>query len=227
MGSSSKKPTKTASTKTPVKSETPRPTGLTRLAQHSAGTTALARLRDLSSSAVLVLFTPLMVPSGFNSRDQAVAKTSQVRSKKLDTDPFEMLGIALSKQHPRVRHVPYVPTVGFTQTHHVFAMKADALLVVAAQPDSLGKGSDGESSTSKDAYLALQADFITKVSEALEEAGRHENVPIIALRFGEDALPLETVNYKDIWAGEAYSKESVQQITQLLFGSKRRADEKD
>jgi hypothetical protein len=206
-----------ASPKRPIKRETPRT--ITRLAPPSAATTTLTRLRELSPSAVLVLFTPVMVPFGFSDHSQAMTKTSQVRAK-LETDPFEMLGLALSKQHSRIRHVPYIPTVGFTETHNVFTTRADALIVATCQPEHrMVKVNDTE--TPDEEHLAMQVAFATRTAESLAEAGRVDEVPMICLHWGDDAAPLEIQTYKDVFAGETYNAESVEQIVQLLFGGRK------
>ncbi|KXL41792.1 hypothetical protein M433DRAFT_131425 [Acidomyces richmondensis BFW] len=183
--------------------------------------TALTKLRELKPSALLVLFTPVMVPSGFFSGYEGMTKTSQVRNPKLDSDPFEALGLALSKRHRRVRHVPYVPAVGFTETHHVFAMQADAIIVVACQPEHIPTaGNDTKASVSNDAHLAMQSEFALKASDALQEAERHERVPMVAIHFGDDQFPLDVRAYKDVWAGETYNSDTIHQIVQLMFGGK-------
>ncbi|KAF2083886.1 hypothetical protein K490DRAFT_69368 [Saccharata proteae CBS 121410] len=46
-------------------------------------------------------------------------------------DPFEHLGRALAKHHSRVRHVPYVPSIGMTKTHLAFLHHAAAIVVVS------------------------------------------------------------------------------------------------
>lgn len=73
--------------------------------------TDLSTLRNLPSSANLVLFTPA-IPSTCN------------------IDPFEPLGKALSGYHRRVRHVPYIPSRGMTGTHETFCYHAASIIVV-------------------------------------------------------------------------------------------------
>lgn len=208
-----------ASPEMPIKRETSLMTA--RSSSSRPAQTALTKLRELTPSALLVLFTPVMVPSGFFDGYEAVTKTSQVHNPRLDSDPFEALGLALSKMHRRVRHVPYVPAVGFTETHRVFAMQADAIIVAACQPEHIPtKPNDKEATASNDAHLAMQSEFAFRASDALQEAGRHERVPMVAIHFGDDQFPLDVRAYKDVWAGDTYNSETVHQIVQLLFGGR-------
>jgi len=73
--------------------------------------TDISTLRTLPSSASIVLFTPA-IPSTCN------------------IDPFEPLGKALSVYHRRVRHVPYLPSRGMTETHETFCHHAAFIIIV-------------------------------------------------------------------------------------------------
>ncbi|TKA83058.1 hypothetical protein B0A55_00948 [Friedmanniomyces simplex] len=189
----------------------------------SASHRSLAKLRDLEPTAVLLLFTPVMVPSGYlNSQPQTSDADSPVDSKaptssasrpaRLTTDPFEMLGIALSKQHRRVRHVPYVPSVGFTETHDHFLEKAHAVLVVSCEPETTPGASPG---ADLESTLAKQAEFVGCVATELEESGRQ--VPMVNLSFGGDEWENQVPTYNRIWVGEKYDAESVVNVVKLVF----------
>jgi len=179
---------------------------------------SLARLGELPATSVLLLFTPVMVPSGFLKYEGIDAKPLEVakaRTEKIETDPFELLGKALSKHHRRIRHVPYVPSVGFTETHDAFTTQADGIIVVTCEPETAVDKKDG---FSMDAVLAKQAEFAENVASALEDAER--SVPMANFHFGDDQWRHDVTQYKNIWVGEEYSAESVTQIVQLLFGHK-------
>ncbi|KAI7235293.1 hypothetical protein KC330_g4328 [Hortaea werneckii] len=181
----------------------------------------IAQLRDLPASAILMLFTPVMI--------SYVPAPNTPPPSKLATDPFESLGKAFSKHHRRIRHVPYVPAVGFTDTHEAFLAQADAVILV-----SCGGGSEQqhppppiikvESRTKDDptSILAKQAQFAHDASLALAEMGGGDgcsrNVPMINFHFGDDQWPDQATEYLNVWAGERYSTESVKQIVELVFG---------
>ncbi|KAK0352018.1 hypothetical protein LTR91_021803 [Friedmanniomyces endolithicus] len=184
---------------------------------------SLAKLRDLDPTAILLLFTPVMVPAGYlKDQQRASDEDAQVDSKApvstasraalLTTDPFEMLGIALSKQHSRVRHVPYVPSVGFTDTHDHFLEKAHAVLVVSCEPTISAGASPG---TDLEFTLAKQAEFVGCVATELEESGRQ--VPMVNLSFGGDEWENQVPTYSRIWVGEKYDAESVVNVVKLVF----------
>lgn len=71
-------------------------------------------LSTLSSSDILLLLSPA-IPGP----DPAL-------------DPFEPFGRALSRFHPKVRHVPYVPAHGMRDIHREFLAEAGAVVVVVA-----------------------------------------------------------------------------------------------
>lgn len=70
----------------------------------------------LSGDDVLLLLTPVVVPSDSETEDA--------------TDPFEPLGQALSKRHQSVRHVPYTKSQGITGVHVAFIKRAKAVIFV-------------------------------------------------------------------------------------------------
>jgi len=74
---------------------------------------ALSAFHVLDDDQDVVLFTPAIR----SSSNQAM-------------DPFEPLGRGLSQHHVRVRHVPYIPKHGMTETHTDFLEHAGAAIVV-------------------------------------------------------------------------------------------------
>ncbi|KAI6820711.1 hypothetical protein KC340_g13111 [Hortaea werneckii] len=191
----------------------------------------IAQLRDLSASAILMLFTPVMVPPGFHLHvensptkpsEEVSPPTPNASSCKITTDPFEVLGKAFSEHHRRIRHVPYVPAVGFTETHEAFLAQADAVILVSCGPEKHSPPIKAESTTDDPAgILAKQAQFAHDASLALTEMagdGTDRKVPMINFHFGDDQWPDQVTEYLNVWAGERYSKESVAQIVELVFG---------
>lgn len=210
----------------------------------------IAQLRDLPASAILILFTPVMVPPGFHPHAaNSPAKPSEEiscvvptpnapppPSSKLATDPFESLGKAFAKHHHRIRHVPYVPAVGFTDTHEAFLAQADAVILVSCggseqhspPPPNIKVESTHHhhhhnvENPPTSTLLAKQAQFAHDVSLALAEMmgdGTDERtVPMINFHFGDDQWPQQATEYLNVWAGERYSAESVTRIVELVFG---------
>ncbi|KAK4550482.1 hypothetical protein LTR36_000061 [Oleoguttula mirabilis] len=177
----------------------------------------LAGLRNLSGTSVLLLLTPVMVPSGFFNYDKRVAKPSEVSKahlEKTDTDPFEHLGRALGKHHQRIRHVPYVPSVGFTETHEAFLAKADGIIIVTCEPEPKACQSG-----TPEAVLSKQADFAESVLTALDDEDRR--VPVAAFHFGDQQRKPDVPDIENVWVADKYTAEAVAQIAQLLKKSSK------
>ncbi|KAK3666640.1 hypothetical protein LTR22_002588 [Elasticomyces elasticus] len=175
----------------------------------SSSPRGLAKLRDLEDTAVLLLFTPVMMPAGFLEDDQKISdddNDSQIDAKA----PVKQTG---RKQHRRVRHVPYVPSVGFTPTHDQFLEKADAVIAVSCEPEMNGGASPG---VDLETTLAKQAAFIGNVASELEEAGRQ--VPMVNLSFGGDEWENQVPSYSRIWVGPRYNAEEVVNVVNLIYG---------
>ncbi|KAK5118642.1 hypothetical protein LTR85_008107 [Meristemomyces frigidus] len=178
----------------------------------------MAELRNLPASSVLLLLTPIMVPSGFSNydkRDTKPPEISKARIDKIDTDPFEHLGRALSKHYQRIRHVPYVPSVGFTETHEAFLMKADGIIIVTSEPEQK-LGASGAPST--EAVLSKQADFAESVLTALDDEDRR--VPVANFHFGDELSKPDVPEIENVWVADKYSARAVARIVQLLKTSK-------
>ncbi|KAK3072257.1 hypothetical protein LTR53_007156 [Teratosphaeriaceae sp. CCFEE 6253] len=192
-----------------------------------SSTRGLTQLRELPPTATLLLYTPVLLPSGHVSEPDSQpddeddcpvdAKPAPPGSSRpqptttTTTDPFEMLGRALSKHHRRVRHVPYVPRVGFTPTHAAFLAKAHAVIVVTCEPATCA---DMETT------LAKQAEFVGAVAAALEgdAEGRKASVPVVNFSFGGDEWENQVATYNHVWVGERYNGDSVMNIVKLVFG---------
>jgi hypothetical protein len=178
---------------------------------------SLAKFRSLEPTATLLLFTPVMLPTGYMNENELDCKPPKGHGKKPQTsspepaaaaDPFEMLGKVFSKRHRRIRHVPYVPSVGFTETHGVFLEQADALIVVSCEPDgNLDKG----------AILAKQRAFVKEAAAALSEID--SETPMVCVSFGSgDEYEWEEIMLNHVWAGEKYNEDSAGNAEMLVFG---------
>ncbi len=86
----------------------------------------------LKDSDLILLLTPGILPelSPLN-RDP----------EKPTSDPFEPLGKALARHHPRVSHVPYLPRNGITDTHVTHIRLAAAVVFVISGPPRHGQPS--------------------------------------------------------------------------------------
>ncbi|KAL9591642.1 MAG: hypothetical protein Q9179_007517 [Wetmoreana sp. 5 TL-2023] len=95
-------------------------------------------LIGLAPSSILLLLTP------------AVPR----RHPSSPTDPFEVLGRALTSSFPRVRHVPYTLSMGLTGVHHTFLQRAAAVILVLCNISS--------------AMLESQDELVKAVQDALQ-----------------------------------------------------------
>lgn len=100
-----------------------------------------------------------------NDHNRQIDRTNSANAAKHDIhfdrftyDPFEDLGRSLSVFHKRIRHVPYVTAVGFTQTHAKFISEAGGVIIVVCEPG--GEFSPGQS-------VEHQMDFATTVHKTI------------------------------------------------------------
>ncbi|KAJ8609005.1 hypothetical protein MRB53_039364 [Persea americana] len=144
---------------------------------------ALDSLRSLPKSAILLLLTPVMAMPD-NSRPH--------------TDPFESLGRNISKRHARVRHVPYVSRLGFTDTHLVFMRQAHAIIIVTAgSTDIAVQGM-------KNAGLHLST--TDSVYEIEEET---MSIPTALIQFGGQDIKASKVTRQEIILKATHASEEV------------------
>lgn len=94
--------------------------------------TSLSIFSTMHPEAHILLFTPVLVPSGMGKSNTQPGRHHN--DMQYQNDPFEVFGRELNKHHRGVRHVPYVPTVGFTEVHEAFLMQADAVITVVCEP---------------------------------------------------------------------------------------------
>lgn len=87
---------------------------------------------QLQDGDMILLLTPGIVPevSPLNRNPNEPTR-----------DPFEPLGRALARHHPRVHHVPYMPRNGITDTHLVHIALATVVIFVISGPPCYGQPS--------------------------------------------------------------------------------------
>lgn len=163
----------------------------------------MSNLHHLPKTSTVVLFTPVLTPAASISTKPSSKKQPDSSST---TDPFETLGRSLASHHPRIRHVPYVPKIGFTPTHSAFMNQADAVIVVLCEPQ-----------TSKREILNLQFGFAEQTLETGSE------LPPILIQCGdfelsgwEDVLDSFEISLKCA----TLSSEIAKSISRKLFGNK-------
>jgi len=159
-------------------------------------------LQSLPSTSLVLLLTPVITPA--NVDKSAIKSTS--------TDPFEVLGRDLSKKHRRLRHVPYVPTVGMTETHAAFIEQAAVVIVVMCEPD----GPDGGQSLEQQRSFA--DDVVIKQLEDLSDEDDDETkAPFVLIRFDSKANSWTNDDYKYVLHASALTATSSKEAAQLLF----------
>lgn len=105
-------------------------------------------LLNLPITAVLVLLTPTLL-------SQALPASP---ANALASDPFEPLGRALSRSHPRIRHVPYTISGGLTSTHMTFLNLASAVVLVLCNASTaFSEAQDELASAVRTAILQLES----------------------------------------------------------------------
>ncbi|CAK4032633.1 Hypothetical predicted protein [Lecanosticta acicola] len=165
----------------------------------------MASFRNLSSSGTIVLFTPVITPAGSG---KASNKTSE------SVDPFEILGRAFSRHHRRIRHVPYVPRVGFTETHDAFLSQADAVIVVICEPE-----------TAKHEALGHQVDFAEAAHGGLDGNyfERPASNPMILIQCGDPngSFWPDLSTFDSVLKCRAYDTEMAQQIARKIFNARK------
>lgn len=162
-----------------------------------SSTEALDNLRTLPSRAIILLLTPVMVlpeELAFSGRPQA--------------DPFEHLGRSLSKRHARIRHVPYISKIGFTNTHLAFMRQANAVIIVTI--GSTHAAVQGM----KDAGLHLSTtDSVYEIEE------ERMTVPTALIQFGGKPAKHNKETNQEVLIHAPYaSEEAFDTATCLLFG---------
>lgn len=170
------------------------------MARSSAAEKSLA---TLSSSGTIVLFTPVIA-----------AKATNKNSTSNNTDPFEILGRALSRYHKRIRHVPFHPKIGFTDTHDAFLSQADAVVVVICEPQQ-----------HKTESLGDQIEFAENANDALKESmgSRPLKHPVALIQCGnsEGSWWPDNSAFETVMKCRTNDVETAQQVARKLFDGRK------
>ncbi|EON61684.1 hypothetical protein W97_00900 [Coniosporium apollinis CBS 100218] len=162
----------------------------------------LEALRTLSVTDVLVLFTPVIPPPPGGSSQSSARDSGQDQAM----DPFEPLGRALSKYHRRIRHVPYVPAVGMTQTHMAFLQHAKAVVVVFCRG-----AMQAEDSVSEEGQL----DFAQTACDEASGGG----VPALVVMVAGDEADTECVDFcETVLCSFGYTPDALCGVADYIFG---------
>lgn len=159
----------------------------------------LGSLRSLPPTSLVLLFTPVLAPAHL---DHSTLDSNT-------TDPFEAFGRELSKHHHRLRHVPYLPQIGMTDTHIAFIEQAAAVVVVVCEP---------EDSDDMERSIERQRSFANDVLARREDlADGNEETPFVLVRF--EALETEYVDdeYSNVLRAPALTKQASAKAARLLF----------
>ena len=156
---------------------------------------SLAIIRNLPSSALILLLTPVLSP----------IKSNKATEKGQATDPFEAFGREISKSHKRVRHVPYVPKIGWTETHEAWLTQAAAVIVVTCQ--------------SKEQNTAdQQPEFVSALADARwEKLPDPQAVPYVLMQFDGDVIPGGHNEYENELHADVFTPRSAEHAAELLF----------
>ncbi|KAK3696291.1 hypothetical protein LTR37_018027, partial [Vermiconidia calcicola] len=157
----------------------------------------LDALRSLPRAASILLFTPVIVPAG---REEPVEDHRNM-------DPFEPFGRALSRHHKRIRHVPYVTKVGFTDVHEGFISQADAVITVVCEPDR-----------GKNESMSDQMDFAEQALDALEGKEANASHALVLVQCGEDEFrPPVDASFMNVIESTTYNPEIAKYIAKAIF----------
>lgn len=152
----------------------------------------LTSLRSLPPTSLVLLLTPVLAP----------AHAEHINNESKTTDPFETFGREISKLHHRLRHVPYVPKIGMTDTHIAFIEQAAAVVVVICEPADSDKQS-----------LGLQQDFADEVSARQDD---DDETPFVLVRFDSTGSDTDD-EYSNVLLAPALSRHASIKAAQLLF----------
>lgn len=160
---------------------------------------SLGSLPSLPPNSLVLLLTPVLAPAHV---DQSTLDSNT-------TDPFEAFGRELSKYHHRLRHVPYLPRVGMTDTHAAFIEQAAAVVVVICEPED---SDDMEQSIKRQQSFA---DDVLAKREDLIDAG--EETPFVLIRFENTDSEYTGDEYDNVLCAPALTKQASAKAARLLF----------
>lgn len=160
----------------------------------------LMQFRSLPSKAIVVLFTPIIMPANMTKADISINGNG---------DPFEPLGRALSRHRNKIRHIPYIVHVGFTENHRVFMNQADAVVVVTCEAND----------AAADRNLAQQEIFAESVVDALNvDRVQADRVALAWMRFGGQKDRRDIPAYENVLRCGPYDNELARKGAGVLFG---------
>lgn len=174
--------------------------------QMSRGTsTSMAIFATMPKEAHILLFTPVLIPEC--GGEQTLDESKNSKAGKDQMDPFEALGRALNAYHKGVKHVPYVPGVGFTDIHQAFAMQADAIITVVCEPDC---------NTEKSIWC--QGKFAEKVLDCVQskEANAVNNLVLARFCSNEVLMEIEGQFVNVVDAGY-YNAQMAEELARTIF----------
>lgn len=160
---------------------------------------SLDALRNLPSTSTILLLTPVLIPAG----------SGKAPAEQRPIDPFEAFGRALHQFHKRIRHVPYVPKVGFTETHNAFISQADAVITVVCEPAAL-----------KHQSVSNQMDFAEAALDAVESKEASASDVFVLVQCGADQFRLQAdAGFTNVVESSTYDAEMAKQIADSVFCS--------
>lgn len=160
---------------------------------------SLGSLRSLPPTSLVLLLTPVLAPAHL---DHSTLDSNT-------TDPFEAFGRELSKHHHRLRHVPYLPRIGITDTHVAFIEQAAAVVVVICEPED----SDEQSISIRD-----QQAFADEVLGRREDlTDDDEETPFVLVRFENMEYEYIDDKYNNVLRAPALTKQAAAKAARLLF----------
>lgn len=159
----------------------------------------LSSLRSLPPTSLVFLLTPVLAP----------AHVDRLNAESNTTDPFEAFGRELSKHHHRLRHVPYLPKVGMTETHVAFIEQAAAVVVVVCEPEDSDEQMLEDQQSFADEVIAKQAEST--------DGDDDEETPFILVQFDSTRSECIEDEYNTVLRAPALTKQAFTKAAQLLF----------
>ena len=167
-----------------------------------ASETNLQTIRSLLPAANILLFTPVIIPAGEQLE-------TYLESESETMDPFEHFGKALSFFHSKIRHVPYVAKVGFTETHHAFVSEADAVVTVVCEPAG---------PIDKYSSVSNQMDFAEAALDSLESKEANAADALVLVQCGANEYRSQVCpTFTNVIECKAYNARIAQSIAQTIF----------
>jgi hypothetical protein len=157
---------------------------------------SLSSLRSLPPTSLVLLLTPVLAP----------AYADHSGSESETTDPFEAFGRELSKHHRRLRHVPYLPRTGMTDTHLAFIEQAAAVVVVVCEPED-----------SDDVQSIEDQQFFADMVKREDATDDNEETPFVLVRFQSMGSEFIDDEYSNVLRVPALTEQACAKAAQLLF----------